>query len=199
MVGDPGIEPGVRLREGVTVPCHTLRPVAHNRRPMAVDAKGWIHTGDVAKIEDSRLFITGRLTEILVLSNGEKANASLIEAEIKRDELFDQVLVVGEGKPFLVAICTLDKEPWRAYAQQHGLDLDHPNSPEAARKILVRIRDRLRDFPKHAQIRAVHLVQSPWTVATGFLTPTLKVKRSKVEEILHNEIVTLYSGHRVVR
>jgi long-chain acyl-CoA synthetase len=165
----------------------------------AQDAEGWIHTGDLAKIEDYRLFITGRLTEILVLSNGKKANASLIEAELARDELFDQVLVVGEGKPFLVAICTLNRENWQAYAGQHGLDPDTPNTSGAVRKMLARISDRLEAFPRHARIRAVHLVQSPWTIPSGLLTPTLKVKRKKIEQVFDHEISTLYGGHRIFR
>jgi len=160
-----------------------------------LDADGWIHTGDVAKIKNERLFITGRLTDILVLSTGEKANASLIEADIRRDELIDQILLVGEGKPFLVAICVLHQENWRAYAQESGLDPDTPNSPEAIGNMLVRISDRLKHYPEHAQIGAVYLLQSPWTVESGLITPTLKVKRGKVEQIFHKEIIKLYSGH----
>jgi long-chain acyl-CoA synthetase len=72
----------------------------------AIDHDGWLHTGDLAEIREGRVFILGRLQDIQVLAIGEKINASLIEDEITKDRLFDQALVIGEGKPFLVAICT---------------------------------------------------------------------------------------------
>jgi len=164
-----------------------------------IDARGWLHTGDVAEIKNGRLFIIGRLTEILVLATGLKVNASLIEAEIRRDNLVDQALIVGEGKPFLVAVCVLNQNNWRTYAQEIGVDPYTPNSPSAVGNILMRIGNRLKDYPEHAQIRAIYLLQRPWTVESGLLTPTLKVKRGKVEQIFHDEIMKLYSGHAMFR
>jgi long-chain acyl-CoA synthetase len=164
-----------------------------------VDAKGWIHTGDVAEIKNGRLFIKGRLKEILALSTGEKVNANLIETEIRRDKLIDQVLLVGEGKPFLVAVCVLNVENWRMLAQEIGVDPNSPNSPTAVGNILRRIGHRLRDYPKHAQVRAIHLSHQPWTVESGLMTPTLKVKRGEAERVFHSEIVELYSGHPTFR
>lgn len=160
-----------------------------------VDAEDWIHTGDVAEIENGRLFIKGRLNEILALSTGEKVNANLIETEIRRDKLIDQVLLVGEGKPFLVAVCVLNAGSWRMLAQEIGVDPNSPNSPAAVGNILRRIGHRLKDYPKHAQVRAIHLSHQPWTVECGLMTPTLKVKRGEAEKVFHSEILELYSGH----
>jgi long-chain acyl-CoA synthetase len=160
-----------------------------------VDAEGWIHTGDVAAIKNGRLFIKGRLNEILALSTGEKVNANLIETEIRRDKLIDQVLLVGEGKPFLVAVCVLNAGNWRMLAQEIGVDPSSPNSPAAVGNILTRIGHRLKDYPKHAQVRAIHLSHQPWTVESGMMTPTLKVKRGEIEKVFHSEILGLYSGH----
>ncbi|MGO8839604.1 MAG: AMP-dependent synthetase/ligase [Methyloceanibacter sp.] len=164
-----------------------------------IDAKGWLHTGDVAEIKNGRLFIIGRLTEILVLATGEKVNASLIEAEIRRDDLVDQALIVGEGKPFLVAVCALNAKRWRTLAQEIGVDPNTPNSPAAVGNILTRIAGRLKGYPEHAQVRAVYLAHRPWTVESGLMTPTLKVKRDEAEKIFHSEIMELYSGHATFR
>jgi long-chain acyl-CoA synthetase len=164
-----------------------------------IDAEGWLHTGDVAEIRNGRLFITGRLTEILVLATGEKANASMIEAEIRRDDLVDQVLIVGEGKPFLVAVCAVNAKRWLTLAEEIGVDPDTPNSPAAVEKILRRFAELLKGYPKHAQVRAVYLAREPWTIESGLMTPTLKVRRDEVEKIFHNEIMEMYSGHAIFR
>jgi long-chain acyl-CoA synthetase len=164
-----------------------------------IDARGWLHTGDVAEIKNGRLFIIGRLTEILVLATGEKVNASLIEAEIRREELVDQALIVGEGKPFLVAVCALNARGWRKLAQEIGVDPNTPNFPAAVGAILTRIASRLKDYPKHAQVRAVYLAHQPWTVESGLVTPTLKVKRDEAEKVFRSEIMKLYAGHATFR
>jgi long-chain acyl-CoA synthetase len=164
-----------------------------------VDAKGWIHTGDVAEVKGGRLFIKGRMNEIFALSTGEKVNANLIEDEIRRDRLIDQVLLIGEGKPFLAAICVLNAKNWRTLAQEMGVDPNSPNSTAAARNVLTRISHRLKDYPKHAQVRAIYLSRRPWTVESELVTPTLKVKRANAEKIFRSEIMELYSGHAIFR
>jgi len=169
------------------------------RTRQVIDARGWLHTGDVAEIKNGRLFIIGRLTEILVLATGEKVNASLIEAQIRRDDLVDQALIVGEGKPFLIAVCALNVKEWRKLAQEIGVDPNTPNSPAAVGAILTRIACRLKDFPKQGQVRAVYLAHQPWNVESGLMTPTLKVKRDEAEKIFHGEIMELYSGHATFR
>jgi len=150
-------------------------------------------------MKDGCLCSLGRLTEVLVLATGEKVNASLVEAEIRRDDLVDQALIVGAGKPFIVAVCMLNAKKWRAHAQEIGVDPNAPNSRAAVEEVLARVADRLKDYPKHAQVRAIHLTLSPWTVEAGLMTPTLKVKRDSVEKVFRDEIMALFSGHAVFR
>jgi long-chain acyl-CoA synthetase len=169
------------------------------RTAEAIDRDGWLHTGDLAEIRDGRLFLRGRLQDIQVLATGEKINTSLIEYEITKDELFEQAIVIGEGKPFLVAVCALNNERWQVLAEEVGVDVGSPNAPRAREAVLARLWDRLTEYPRHAQVKAAHLVLEPWTIEAGLLTPSLKVKRDRVEERYREPIAALYAGHTVLR
>jgi len=159
-----------------------------------LDATGWLATGDVAELnEDGRLFIRGRLTEIIVLSIGEKINPNVVEAELTRDPLFKQALVVGNRRPFLAAVIVLNAEAWRLFAASRGLDPQQPNHAASKIEVLARITSLLVDLPRYAQVRAVHLALEPWTIEAGLLTPTLKVKRNIVIPLFAKEIDDLYA------
>jgi long-chain acyl-CoA synthetase len=163
----------------------------------AIDRDGWLRTGDVADIHDGCVFIKGRLGERLALATGEKVMASAIEAAIRRDPLFDQACVVGEGRPCLAAVISLNPKRWTSAASELGADPQVPNTASAA--ILSRISRLLGDLPRHAQVRAVHLVLEPWTVQAGLLTPTLKIKRQAVEARYGSEIEALYATLKEAR
>lgn len=165
----------------------------------AIDRDGWLHTGDVAEIRDGRLYLRGRMQDIQVLATGEKINVSLIEGEITKDRLFEQAVVIGEGKPFLVAICVLNTNRWHALADMLGIGVDSPNVPPAREAVLARLGGHLMDYPRHARVKAAHLVIEPWTIESGLLTPSLKVKRDRVEERYREAIAALYAGHPVFR
>lgn len=169
----------------------------HKATTEMIDPDGWLHTGDQAKIEDGHLFITGRLKDILVLSNGEKIPPADMEMAISLDPFIDQVMVVGEGRPYLTALVVLNEESWPALAKEHGLDTDDPASLSHKKlhtHILKRIKASLSDFPGYAKIRQVRLMLEPWTIEEGLITPTLKVKRPKVLEKYAEEVASMYSG-----
>ena len=162
-----------------------------------IDPDGWLHTGDQARIEDGRIYITGRIKDILVLSNGEKVPPADMESAICLDGLFDQALVVGEGRPWLAAVLVLNPDLWFGYARELGLDPFARESLEDERlqkKVLARVQRQLHDFPGYARIRRVLLTLEPWTVDDGLMTPTLKVKRTKVLECFAGPLERLYSG-----
>jgi long-chain acyl-CoA synthetase len=159
----------------------------------ALDRAGWLSTGDVAEIRDGRIFIRGRLREMIVLSVGEKVNPNIVEAELARDALFQQALVVGDRCPFLAAVVVLNTEAWRRLAADKGLDPERPNHPASKIEVLARIVPLLAALPRYAQVRAVHLTLDPWTIEAGLLTPTLKVKRDAVQRKFAAEIVALYA------
>jgi long-chain acyl-CoA synthetase len=159
---------------------------------------GWLKTGDKARIDpEGFIYITGRLKEIIVLSNGEKVPPADMEMAIVMDPLFDQVMVVGEGKPSLAALVVLNPEAWSALAGVQGID---PGDAAALRRadiralLLQHIASRLGEFPGYAQIHSVYATLKPWTVEEGLLTPTLKLKRSSLMEKYASEIAALYKN-----
>ena len=159
------------------------------------ESPGWLATGDVAEItEDGRIFIRGRLAEIIVLSIGEKVNPNVVEGELTRDPLFEQAVVVGSRRPFLAAVIVLNAEAWRLFAASKGLDPQQPNHPASKSELLARITSLLDALPRYAQVRAVHLALEPWTIEAGLLTPTLKVKREVVVPLFAEEIDNLYAN-----
>jgi len=165
----------------------------------AVDADGWLHTGDLARIEDGRVFICGRLKEIIVMSTGEKVSPSDMEAALAADVLFEQALVVGENQPFLVALLVLNPVIWKSLALAKGTA--SPDDPAALREpaALSAIRDEvnhlLSDFPAWGRVRGVHLTLTPWTVESGLITPTMKPIRHALEQRFAGEIAALYEQH----
>jgi long-chain acyl-CoA synthetase len=160
---------------------------------------GWLNSGDIARIDaQGRVYITGRLKEIIVLSNGEKISPSDVEGAIVRDPLIEQVMLLGEGKPYLSVIVVLNAEQWKKACAERGLD---SASPEAMRSkpveelLLSRIAAQMKAFPGYAQVRRVAATLEPWTIENGILTPTMKVKRAKVMEAFNKEVAEMYAGH----
>jgi long-chain acyl-CoA synthetase len=166
---------------------------AEHETGKALDADGWLATGDAGAIKDGRVFLTGRLSDMIVLSIGETINPNVVETEIIRDPLFAQAYVSGDGRPYLVAVVVLDDAEWRCFAADNGLDPERPNQTPGKAQVLARIAAALADLARHAQVRAVHLTLQPWTIADGLLTPTLKIKRAPVGRLFSKEIQDLYA------
>lgn len=197
---------GIQVRLGeqnallVKGPCNML---GYWNNPQAtaamIDADGWLNTGDTASIGDSgHITITGRLKEIIVMSNGEKIPPADMEASIMRDPLFEQVMVHGEGQPYLVALAVLNADSWARFAQAIGVRADMPESLSDTRveqQVLQRIAEQIKDFPGYAKVRRVLLLTEPWSIDNGLLTPTLKIKRATVVARFEKEIAQLYKGH----
>jgi long-chain acyl-CoA synthetase len=162
-------------------------------------ADGWLNTGDTARFDETgHIYITGRLKEIIVLSNGEKVPPVDMEAAILQDNLFEQVMVLGEGRPYLTAFVVVSKDQWTKVAGQNGLKSDAGGimRDEAAQKfVLERVQRQIKSFPGYARIHRVAVCAEPWTVENGLLTPTMKLKRSKVMESHKKEFEDLYAGH----
>jgi long-chain acyl-CoA synthetase len=162
-----------------------------------IDKNGWFHTGDKAKIENDHIYITGRLKEIIVLSNGEKIPPSDIELAISSDPLFEQVMVIGEAKPFLTVIITVEENSWQEFATSQSVSTDESSLQlDMIKSVLIdRINKQLSNFPGYAKIIRAHIVIKPWDIEDGLITPTLKLKRAKIHEKYAQEITELYHGH----
>jgi long-chain acyl-CoA synthetase len=140
----------------------------------SLDGEGWLHTGDLAEIRDGRIFIRGRLKDVLVLSNGEKLPPQDVELAILGDQIFEQAILVGEGRPFLTLVTV---------------------TQETDEKTLIqRANERLKEFPRYIRVRRVVASREPWTVDNGMLTPTMKVRRERVQKQFGPEIELAYAS-----
>jgi long-chain acyl-CoA synthetase len=170
------------------------------RRPedsaKALTPDGWLHTGDQARIEGERLFIKGRIKDIIVTSTGEKVSPVDLEQAIGADPLFEQVMVLGEQRPFIAALAVVNRDALIAAAKTIGLS----GAPEALaaappmRELaLNHMRRAVAHFPDYATPRRVFLSVEPWTVAGAMMTPTLKLKRLNIETAFASEIEAMYA------
>ena len=137
-----------------------------------LDKDGWFHTGDIVEMHEGRIYIRGRMKDVIILSNGEKIPPGDAEQAIVRDTVFEQVMVVGEGRSHLglLVVSKLEDE----------------------RELCTRANAQLKDFPGYAKIRHLARVNEPWTVENGLITPTLKLKRNKIEERYAQAIEAMY-------
>jgi long-chain acyl-CoA synthetase len=146
-----------------------------------IDSEGWLHTGDKVRVDsNNHIYITGRLKEIIVLSNGEKVPPADMESAIQLDPLFEQTLVIGEGKPYLAALIVLNPERKESLTNE---------------ELLARVSQQLRSFPGYATVRRVTVIEEPWTVDNSLFTPTLKPRRTKIMARYEEEIKAMYAGH----
>jgi long-chain acyl-CoA synthetase len=164
----------------------------------AIDGAGWLHTGDQVRIDaHGHLYIIGRIKDIIVLNNGEKVPPGDMESAITLDPLFDQVMVVGEGKPFLAVVVALNHDNWQEFCKAQRLDAaraDILRDSHVHRMLLSRLAERLKDFPGYAQVRRAHFTLEPWTVENGLLTPTMKMKRARIAEHYEKELKALFQN-----
>ncbi len=164
-----------------------------------ISSDGWLNSGDMASIdEQGHVTITGRLKEIIVLSTGEKVPPADMEAAILRDPLFEQVMLIGEARPYLSILAVLNPARRQDFIAHYGLEDNLANEQhrqQAEEILLEKITHQTSGFPGYAKIRRVAVIPEPWSVENGLLTPTLKLKRNKVLEKYKEEVDRLYAGH----
>lgn len=196
--------PGVEVRIGKNDELLTRSPSVmmgywNNKKATddIITSDGWLRTGDKVRIENNRIHITGRIKDILILSNGEKIPPSDMELAITIDPLFEQVMVIGEGRPYLSALTVLEAEHQKALTEQLGLNgSDNALASEAmCDAVLKHIAKQIESFPGYAKIRQVSVCTEPWTVENGLITPTLKLKRQRIMEQYQGQVENLYAGH----
>ena len=138
-----------------------------------IDKDGWLHTGDLAAVRGGYVYITGRVKDIIVLSNGEKVSPTDAEQAILRDAAFEQVMLIGEGRPKLGLLAV--------------------SQIKDAVQLCARANFQLHDFPGYVRIHHIACLEEPWTVENGLLTPTLKPKRKEIERRFPHEIEAMYA------
>ena len=158
-----------------------------------LSADGWLSTGDkISRLHSDRLYVVGRIKELIVMSNGEKAAPALLEQELMLDELVEQVIVIGEARPFLTALIVPNQVALDEFCQTQGM---HQNDPDLLPALLARLKQDLDNHPRFAQIHRVALLDEPWTTDNHMLTPTHKPRRRHILQRYAERIDALYRGH----
>jgi long-chain acyl-CoA synthetase len=157
---------------------------------------GWLHTGDLGSVdEDGFLYITGRKKDIIITAGGKNITPANLENGLKQNRYISQAVVVGDRRPYLVALITIDPDELAGFAQEHGLEPDDVASSDAMRDEVQRAVDEVNArVGRVEQIKKFKILPEDLSQATGELTPTLKVKRNVVNEKFADEVEKLYSA-----
>jgi long-chain acyl-CoA synthetase len=165
-----------------------------------IDDEGWLHTGDVGKFEKGNLKITDRIKHMILNAGGKNIYPGPIEDMFKTSKWIDQLVVVGEKQPFMASLIVPDFEALEEHAKKEGISFSSPEeliSNEDIQKIYrTEIRKYSKELASHEKIRDFRLVPQEFTVETGELTPTLKVKRRIVEEKYSHLIADMFTDAR---
>jgi long-chain acyl-CoA synthetase len=166
----------------------------------ALEQDGWFHTGDIGEIDDDGFVrITGRKKELIVTAGGKNVAPAVLEDRVRAHWLVSQCLVVGDQKPFIAALVTVDPEAFPTWLEKNGKPADTELSDlvdddDLRAEIQTAIDDANKAVSKAESIRKFVILGEDWTEAGGQLTPSLKLKRNVVVKEASTEIDGLYSG-----
>jgi long-chain acyl-CoA synthetase len=160
----------------------------------------WLHTGDLGRMEDGFLFITGRKKDIIITAGGKNITPAYFENGLKQNRWISHAVVVGDRRPYLIGLLTLDPEEAPALAQSLGLDDDSIEALRTNEKVLAEIQKAVDEVNSHVgpveQIKRFEILDHDLSQETGELTPTLKVKRNVVYEKFAGVIDEVYERQR---
>ena len=164
----------------------------------AIDADGWFHSGDIGELdEDGYLRITGRKKELIVTAGGKNVAPAVLEDRIRAHFLVSQCMVVGDAKPYIAALITLDPEALAAWAGLNGVDPGITLAQAAAdariqAEIDAAVAEANKAVSQAEAIKRHTILEVDWTEEAGHLTPSLKLKRNVVMEVHADEVEALY-------
>ena len=161
-------------------------------------ADGWFKTGDLGAIdEDGFLTITGRKKELIVTAGGKNVAPAMLEDQLRSHPLISQALVVGDAKPFIGALITIDPEAFVGWKERNGKSAnasvgDLATDPDLTAEIDTAVKQANLTVSHAESIRKFRILPVDFTEVTGELTPTLKVKRNVVAEKFASDIEAIY-------
>jgi long-chain acyl-CoA synthetase len=164
----------------------------------AVFSDGWFHAGDLGAIDDDGfLSIIGRKKEIIVTAGGKNVAPAIMEDRLRAHPLISQAMAVGDAKPFVAALITIDPEAFPGWKERNGKDTNATveelaTDPDLMAEIELAIKEANQAVSKAEAIRKFRILPVDFTEDTGELTPTMKVKRKVVAEKFASDIEALY-------
>jgi long-chain acyl-CoA synthetase len=164
----------------------------------ALDADGWMHTGDIAECdEDGYWRIVDRKKELIITAGGKNVSPANLEAALKGIDIVGQACAVGDRKPFVAALVTLDPEVAPVWAKQHGIDASSLDALAANPEIVHHVDEQLGEvmagFNNAEAVKRVKVLGEDWVPDSDVLTPTSKLKRRGVLARYEREIAELYA------
>ena len=164
---------------------------------------GWLKTGDIGMLDDDGfLHITDRKKDILVTAGGKNVAPQNIENDLKTSKYVSQALVVGDARPYVAALVTLDPVEIERWASEHGIDADDASvlaGDERVHELLQGVVDDVnRERSRFEQVKRFAILPRDFTMEAGEITPTLKVRRRAVQEHFADEIDALYAQSHLV-
>ena len=167
-----------------------------------LDAAGFLHTGDIGSLDDEGfLRVTGRKKELIVTAGGKNVAPAVLEDRLRAHPLISQCMVIGDGKPYIACLITLDTEALEHWKQQHGRPAgatarDLAEDPELLAEIQAAVDDANQAVSRAESIRKFRILDTDFTEESGHLTPSLKVRRNVVLKDFSPDIEALYAAPR---
>ncbi len=171
----------------------------HNEAASAetMDPEGWLLSGDLGRLDDEGfLRVTGRKKEIIVTAGGKNVSPATLEDRLRAHPLISQSIVVGDGRPYVASLITLDPEALEFWKKQHGrpAGADVSDDPELIAEIQLAVDDANRAVSRAESIRRFRILPSDFTEDNGYLTPSLKVRRNLVAKDFAAEVEAIYAS-----
>ncbi|HMM84089.1 AMP-dependent synthetase/ligase [Azohydromonas sp.] len=167
----------------------------------AIDADGWLHTGDVGTVDDEGFFrITDRMKDIIITAGGKNVTPSELENELKFSPYVTDAVVIGDKRPYLTVLIMIDQENVEKYAQDHDVPFSNYASLTRAREVQELIQREIdkvnAKFARVEQIKAFRLIETQLSAEDEELTPTMKLKRRFVQQKYAPLIESMYGSSR---
>jgi long-chain acyl-CoA synthetase len=163
--------------------------------------QGWLHTGDLGRLDDDGfLFITGRKKDIIITAGGKNITPANLENGLKQNRWISQAVVIGDRRPYLIALVTLDPEELPALAAELGIDAPEMAAMAQDERVQAEVQKAIDEVNSHVgpveQIKRFEILDHDLSQETGELTPTLKVKRNVVHEKFADVVDRVYDTPR---
>jgi long-chain acyl-CoA synthetase len=179
---------------------HVFRGYWNNKEATdaSFDAEGWLHTGDLGRLDtEGFLTITGRKKEILVTSGGKNVSPAPLEDVVRACVLVSQAMLVGDGRPYIAALVTLDEESVTGWLEQNGRAptplADLTTDPALVAEVQKAVDAANETVSSAERIKRFRILPVDFTEASGHLTPTLKLKRSQIMQDYGSDVDSLYA------